>query len=123
MRIIIDTHIFIWALSDPGKLSSKHRQFIETKANVIYLSSISIAEIMIKKSLGKLKFNINPLQAAEKSGFEVLDFGAKAAMLLGTLKFHHKDPFDRMLIAQSLALNYSIITNDNKFRIYDCKLV
>ncbi len=123
MRIIIDTHIFLWALSDPKQLESKQKSLIESTANIIYVSSISIAEIMIKKSLGKLAFNGNPLRAAEKSGFELLDFSAEAALVLGELPYHHKDPFDRMLIAQSLTSKYAVMTDDSKFNLYDCKLI
>ena len=123
MRIIVDTHIFLWALSDPKQLSSEQRSLLESTANIIYVSSISVAEIMIKKSLGKLEFNENPLKAAEQSGFEFLAFSAEAASALGELPYHHKDPFDRMLIAQSLETNYPIMTNDSKFKMYACKLV
>jgi len=123
MRIIIDTHIFLWALSDPKRLSPAQRSLLESMANIIYVSSISIAEIMIKKSLGKLEFNEDPLKAAEQSGFEFLDFSATAAVALGELPYHHKDPFDRMLIAQSLEKNYAIMTDDSKFKLYECKLI
>ena len=123
MRIIIDTHIFLWALSDPKRLNPEQRSLLESTANIIYVSSISIAEIMIKKSLGKLEFNGNPLTAAEKSGFEFLDFSAEAALALGELPYHHKDPFDRILIAQSLETNYAIMTDDSKFKRYECKLI
>lgn len=78
---------------------------------------------MIKKSLGKLEFNGNPLIAAEKSGFDFLDFSAEAALALGELPYHHKDPFDRMLIVQSQVSNYAIMTDDSKFKLYECKLI
>jgi PIN domain nuclease of toxin-antitoxin system len=123
MRIIIDTHIFLWAISDPQRLSPKQRPLIESSANIVYVSAISIAEIMIKKSLGKLTMKGSPLDVARKSGFELLDFNADAAILLGSLPFHHKDPFDRMLIAQSLTTKFAIMTDDRKFSKYDCKLV
>ena len=123
MRIIIDTHIFLWALSDPNRLSPEQRPLIESSANIIYVSAISIAEIMIKKSLDKLIFKGSPLDAARQSGFELLDFSADASMLLGSFPFHHNDPFDRMLIAQSLTSKYAIMTDDTKFSMYDCKLV
>ncbi|HEB32002.1 MAG TPA: type II toxin-antitoxin system VapC family toxin [Spirochaetes bacterium] len=123
MKIILDTHIFLWALSEPKKIDSIQLQEIETQANKIFISSISIAEIMIKTSLKKIDINFDPLEMAEKSGFEFLNFGAKDAILLKDLPFYHKDPFDRMIIAQSIANKYHIISNDHKFQLYDCKLI
>ena len=123
MRIIIDTHIFLWALSDPKRLSPAQKSLLESTANIIYVSSISIAEIMIKMSLGKLDFDGNLLEAAEQSGFEFLSFSAAAALALGELPYHHKDPFDRMIIAQSIESDYVIMTDDSTFKMYACKLI
>ena len=123
MKIILDTHIFLWALSDPGRISPDNIVEIETLANTIYVSSISIAEIMIKSSLHKLNISFDPIKIVENSGFEFLDFKAKDALLLKEMPFYHKDPFDRMLIAQSIANKYRIMSDDSKFKLYDCKLV
>ncbi len=123
MKIILDTHIFLWALSDPGKISPDNIVEIETLANTIYISSISIAEIMIKSSLHKLNISFDPIKMVENSGFELLDFKAKDALLLKEMPFYHRDPFDRMLIAQSIANKYRIMSDDSKFKLYDCKLV
>jgi len=123
MKILIDTHIFLWAISDTKKLSSKHKQALLTLSNTIYLSSISITEMMIKSSLGKLKINFDPIQIAQESGFELLDYSAADAIALKDMPFHHKDPFDRMLISQVLNRKFKIMTVDSKFKNYDCKLV
>jgi len=123
MKIIIDTHIFLWALSDPGKINSHKLAELETAANRIYVSSVTIVEMMIKASLGKLTVNFDPVDMAEKSGFELLDFSACDALPLKTLPFHHKDPFDRMLIAQGISRNYPIMTHDSKFNLYACRLI
>ncbi|MEM7673389.1 MAG: type II toxin-antitoxin system VapC family toxin [Verrucomicrobiota bacterium] len=80
MKFIIDTQIFLWALAEPQKLSDKQRCEIESEANTVYLSSISIAEIMIKASLGKLTVTFDPLQEAEQCGFTPLDFSGHAAI-------------------------------------------
>ena len=122
MRIILDTHIFLWALSEPDKLSSKQIDDLKSLSNILYISAVSIAEIMIKASIGKLKIDFDPLALAIESGFEMLDFRGQDALLLKDMPFHHKDPFDRMLIAQGLANNYPIMTNDNKFSLYQCRL-
>ncbi len=123
MKIIIDTHIFLWAISEPDKIDVSQRTELETVVNTIYVSSVSIVELMIKSSLGKLQLNFDPVEIAEKSGFELLDFSAQDAMQLKEMPFHHKDPFDRMLIAQSLARDIAVMTNDGKFGLYDCKVV
>lgn len=123
MKIILDTHIFLWALASPDRIPKKKRMEIESSANIIYISSISIAEIMIKASLGKLDVPFDPVEEAEKCGFELLDFSGQDALHLGTLPFHHRDPFDRMLISQSLTTNTPIMTEDSKFRLYDCRII
>lgn len=123
MNIIIDTHIFLWALTDPSKLSHAKREALEDLSNTIYVSAVSIAELMIKASLEKLQIDFNPVVMAKKSGFALLDFSAEAALLLKDMPFHHKDPFDRMLIAQSIADRCPIMTEDPKIALYDCRVL
>lgn len=123
MKILIDTHIFLWALADPARINDDKRAELETLANTIYVSSVSIAEIMIKSSIGKLKVEYDPVEMVRQSGFELLDFRGQDALLLKNMPFHHKDPFDRMLIAQSIANRYYLMTEDCKFSAYDCRLL
>ena len=123
MKIIIDTHIFLWALSDPSRIAKQKLKELKSLANTIYVSSITVAEIMIKASIGKLNIEFDPVELALQSGFELLDFSGKDALLLQNLPFHHKDPFDRMLISQSISNKYPIMTDDNKFKLYDCRIV
>ena len=123
MRLILDTHIFLWALSDPGRIHEDRLVEIETQANIVHVSSISIAEVMIKASLGKLDVSFDPMEMVAECGFESLDFRGEDATLLRDLPFHHRDPFDRMLIAQSLANQYPIVTDDRAFQAYDCRLL
>lgn len=123
MRLIIDTHIFLWALTDPKRIASNKLAQIETPANIVYVSSISIAEVMIKASIGKLDVRFDPVEMVEKCGFESLAFRSEDALLLKDMPFHHRDPFDRMLIAQSMTNNYPVVTNDAKFKPYGCRLV
>jgi PIN domain nuclease of toxin-antitoxin system len=122
MKILLDTHIFLWAVSAPDRLSEKWQFELESQANLVYLSAISVAEIMIKSSTGKLNVQFDPLDIAVKSGFELLYFTAQDALLLKDLPFHHRDPFDRMLIAQGLQNRMSLMTDDSKFRLYECRL-
>ncbi len=123
MKLIIDTHIYLWALSEPDKISEARRSALEDLSNTIYVSAVSIAEIMIKASLQKLPIDFDPVALAKESGFRLLDFSAEAALLLKDMPFHHKDPFDRMLIAQSIANSYPIMTEDPKIGLYDCQVI
>lgn len=123
MQIILDTHIFLWSISNPNKIVKIKRNKIQSLSNTIYVSTITITELMIKASIGKMKIEFNPIDIAEKSGFEMLDFRAEDALILKNLPFHHRDPFDRMIIAQSITNNFPIITDDLKFEKYDCKLI
>ncbi len=123
MKIIIDTHIFLWSLSTPSLIASHKLKELETPTNRVYVSSITLAEIMIKASIGKLDINFDPAKLALQSGFELLDFTSQAALLLKNLPFHHKDPFDRMLICQSLLLDYPLMTDDQKIKQYDCRTI
>jgi PIN domain nuclease of toxin-antitoxin system len=123
MRVVLDTHMFLWALAEPRRIPTKKRAEIESSANQVFVSAISIAKIMIKASIGKLAVDFDPVAEAENCGFELLDFSCKDALLLGQLPFHHRDPFDRMLIAQSLSSGIPIMTEDAKFRLYDCRVL
>lgn len=122
MNLIIDTHIFLWALADPARISKNKRNELEDLSNTIHVSAVSIAELMIKASLGKLHIDFDPVDMAKQSGFALLDFNAEAAKLLKDLPFHHKDPFDRMLIAQSISHNFPIMTDDLKIQQYECRV-
>ena len=123
MKLLLDTHIFLWAIADPGRLSVAQRREIEDPTNTIYLSAVSVSELVIKASLGKLSLDFDLLAIAEKSGFESLDFSAKDALLLKDLPFHHRDPFDRMLIAQAQARDLFIATQDPTFSLYNCRVL
>ncbi|MBN2340386.1 MAG: type II toxin-antitoxin system VapC family toxin [Deltaproteobacteria bacterium] len=123
MNIIIDTHIFLWALSEPEKISEQRRVELQTLANVVHVSAVSVSEIAIKRSIGKLDAMFDTVSMIERSGFTPLEFRCEDAALLERLPYIHKDPFDRMLIAQSVARNWPIMTDDPKFRHYDCKCI
>ena len=78
---------------------------------------------MVKASIGKIQINFDPIKLAEQSGFELLDFSSRDALLLRNLPFHHCDPFDRMLISQSIAAKYPLMTDDDNFKLYDCQVI
>ena len=122
MKILMDTHIFLWAVSSPEKILERWRLELESQANQVYLSAITVAELMIKASIGKLKVDFNPVDIAQRSGFDFLNFTAEDALLLQKMPFHHRDPFDRMLIAQGIQNRMNIMTLDAKFKLCDCQL-
>ena len=123
MKILVDTHIFLWMLSDPEKLGHKRRYELESPANEIYLSSMSVTELMIKSFLGKIHVGFDPLEMAQKMRVEILDFSGTDAMVLGKLPYYHKDPFDRMIIAQAQSNGLHLMSEDEKFSSYECKTI
>ena len=123
MKVLIDTHIFLWMLSSPGKLNDKRRYELEAPANEVFLSAMSIAELMIKHSIGKIHIDFDPLEMAKKMRIEMLNFSGVDAMMLAQLPLHHKDPFDRMIIAQAIANRLNLMSDDSKFLEYECKVV
>ena len=84
---------------------------------------LSITELMIKASIRKFEVNFDPIAIAKESGFELLDFSAEDALALKELPFHHRDPFDRMLVSQALNRKYALMTDDGKISQYDCRLI
>jgi PIN domain nuclease of toxin-antitoxin system len=123
MTFLLDTHIFLWSLGEPEKLTAGRTRQIQDRSNTVYVSAVSVAEIAIKCSLNKLAVDADILSASEASGFEWLDFKASEAILLKDLPYHHRDPFDRMLVAQSLANDLPVMTEDARFASYGCRLM
>ena len=123
MKILVDTHIFLWAAASPERLSAKHLDLLESRSNMIFVSAVSVAEIAIKVSLKKLEFNADINEQIEAAGFEPLAFKGSDASLLADLPFHHKDPFDRMLIAQAQNRGLKLMSEDSKFQQYACELL
>lgn len=123
MKILIDTHIFLWMLSCPEKINRKRRYELESPANEIILSAMSIAELMIKSSIGKINIEFDPIEMAKKMQVEILDFSGTHAMALGKLPFHHKDPFDRMILVQAIVNKIALMSDDSKFLKYNCNII
>ena len=123
MKILLDTHIFLWMLTSPERLNDKRRYELETPANEVFLSAMSIAELMIKHAIGKIHVEFDPLEMAKEMRIEILSFSGDHAMLLGKMPLHHKDPFDRMIIAQAIVNRLPLMSDDPKFRVYNCKII
>ena len=123
MKILLDTHIFLWMLTSPERLNDKRRYELETPANEVFLSAMSIAELMIKHTIGRIHVEFDPLEMAKQMRIEILSFSGDHAMLLGKMPLHHKDPFDRMIIAQAIVNRLPLMSDDPKFPAYNCKIV
>jgi PIN domain nuclease of toxin-antitoxin system len=123
MKILLDTHIFLWMLTSPERLNDKRRYELETPANEVFLSAMSIAELMIKHTIGKIHVGFDPLDVAKQMRIEILSFSGDHAMFLGKMPLHHKDPFDRMIIAQAIVNRLPIMSDDPKFPAYSCKII
>lgn len=122
MRILIDTHIFLWWDNEPGQLPEQARAYCQDPANTLVLSVASVWEMQIKQQLGKLTLRL-PLsqlihEQQETNGVEVLPVTLEHALALETLPPLHKDPFDRLLIAQANSENIVLLTVDPIFKKY-----
>ena len=128
MKYLLDTSTFIWFVDGDKQLSQVARECIENERNELFISIVTLWEIVIKQTLGKLDFSADVQQM-------VFDIETMDAQLLGveaehlqsleslTLPSDHKDPFDRLLISQAIANGLSVIGNDKKFLYYPVKLI
>ncbi|QIE27378.1 PIN domain protein (plasmid) [Caballeronia sp. SBC1] len=118
MRVLLDTHIYLWAVTDNRKLS-KHARKLITDADDVFVSSASIWEASIKVGLGKLDADVNLLVAEiAASGFKELPVRAVHAALVRDLPDIHRDPFDRLLIAQAISEPLRLLTADGHLSAY-----
>jgi PIN domain nuclease of toxin-antitoxin system len=114
--VLLDTHILLWALDAPHRLPLDIAAQIESPENMVYFSAASIWEIAIKTALGKIDFHYPPediSQAAKDTGFVELPVSAAHGAKVAHLPLHHRDPFDRVLIAQTLLLPAQLLTADS----------
>lgn len=118
MNVLLDSHVWVWALTDDLKLSALARRRIEA-ADSVYLSAATLWELAIKQRLGKFKIDLLLLrQTSARAGFIELPISGDAVFDTLTLPLLHKDPFDRLLIAQSTACGARLLTSDKTLRGY-----
>jgi len=127
VRILLDTHVLIWAVTEPEQLSLDCREALEDGANEVYVSAVSAWEIAIKQSFGKLDLP----EPAERwipevlraSGFDSLGVNLESALRVRALPWLHRDPFDRLLIAQAIQQELLLATRDAKLEGYGVPLL
>ena len=123
MRLLIDTHVFIWIVATPDRLGASTRRALAAPGNAVFVSTVSVWEIAIKHALGRLVFPLDDLDAVlARAGFDELPILSPHAVAAGGLPRHHADPFDRMLIAQARVDDLTLVSEDAAFRAYDVRL-
>ena len=122
MRMLLDTHAFLWFVLGDSRCSQIARSHIENEANQLYLSPASHWEMAIKISIGKYKLPISfqdfIQRAVDENGFRFLPIDPAHTSHLTTMPFHHRDPFDRLMIAQALVEQMQILSSDTKIDDY-----
>lgn len=119
MRLLLDTHILLWGLSDDRRLNKSTRDIVVNPSNEIFVSAVSIWEVAIKATLGRIEIEIDDLDAAVADAhFQPLPITFPHALTAGRLPNVHRDPFDRMLVAQARVEELRIVTHDRVFERY-----
>ena len=127
MRVLLDTHAFLWWVADSPKLSSDAREIIANEQNEPIFSAVSAWEIAIKVGTGKLELPDSPekfvTEQISRNALEVLPVHLRHALGVNVLPDHHRDPFDRLLIAQAMTENVAILTADPVIMKYSIQAV
>jgi PIN domain nuclease of toxin-antitoxin system len=121
MRLLLDTHVLLWALGDPDRLNGETRAALENAENEVFFSAASIWEIAIKARLGRADFDRRAGEVARfarATGFVELPVLSEAAERVESLPLHHRDPFDRLLVAQAMAGPLQLFTADPLLKQY-----
>ena len=127
MKLLLDTHTFLWFVNDSPKLSNHLKDLIEDPSNASYLSVASLWEMSIKFNLGKLTLDPNYEEFVEReittTFIKLLNIELSHLKINAAIPFHHRDPFDRLIIAQSMTEDIPIVTLDSDFDKYSVNLI
>ena len=124
MNYLLDTHAFLWWLDNSDQLSENARKVIEDGNNRIFISHASQWEISIKVAINRLVFPMDKMEGeVDKNGFELLNITTSHIIQTVSLPMHHRDPFDRMLIAQTQSESLVLLSKDQIFSEYDVELL
>ncbi|MBI5446467.1 MAG: type II toxin-antitoxin system VapC family toxin [Deltaproteobacteria bacterium] len=123
MNLLLDTHVLLWWLDDDPALSKAARDAIADGQNLVFVSAVTVWEIRIKEALGKLGIPSDFQEVLAAQPLLPLDVTAEHAHAIARLPDHHRDPFDRMLIAQAGVERLAVVTHDSRFRDYGIPLL
>lgn len=124
MRLLLDTHVLIWALNEPDRLPRRYEELLSDRAHEVFVGTVSSWEIVTKVTIGRLQFPLSGLATIiEETGFVTLLMEHRHVLALATLPLFHRDPFDCMLIAQARAEGLTLVTDDTMIRRYDVALL
>lgn len=132
MRLLLDTHVMVWAMAEPARLSGEARSAVADRRNDVFVSIATPWELCIKVALGRLdRAAYAPLvdsaerfeRELENAGFSLLAATAAHVFATRRLPLHHRDPFDRLMLAQALIDGLTIVTHDDAFKRYDMPLL
>ncbi len=124
MRLLLDTHVLIWACQDSSRLSEPARIALDSDENVVFVSAASAWELSIKCTTGKLRFPLDEFDSSMAAlGFEHLDVTAAHGIRAGQLPRFHNDPFDRLLVAQAQSEDLMLVTSDRLISRYDVEVL
>lgn len=126
MNLLLDTHVALWAITDNPKLSKKARELIESPKSSVWISAATVWEIAIKHSLGRGDMPVSgqdALRYFHESGYRFLPVEPEHAAAIEDLPSHHADPFDRILVAQSLVEPMRLITHDAMMALYSDTII
>jgi PIN domain nuclease of toxin-antitoxin system len=118
LRILLDTHLLLWWLESSPSLSAEARELIADPQNTVFVSAVSLWEIWLKQSLGKLRLPVDFSERLASESFESLPLTASQTRQVSLLPWCHRDPFDRMLIAQALVEKLILLTGDEVLTAY-----
>ena len=123
MNLLLDTHVLIWVFSQDPRLSQTATEAIRDGRNLVFVSAATAWEIAIKKALGKLRVPGNYQEGLKRYRFTPLDITTEHALAVEKLAPHHKDPFDRMLIAQVQIERLTLVTHDPNMKAYGIPII
>jgi PIN domain nuclease of toxin-antitoxin system len=124
LRQLLDTHLVLWWMEgEVSKISERALAALGSEGLDPVVSAVTVWEVAIKRSLGKVKARAGMLDEIERAGVELLPVTARHADLVASLPLHHRDPFDRLLVAQATAENIPLVTNDESLRRYDVEVI
>lgn len=118
MNLLLDTHVALWWVQNHS-ISSEAQAAILDRSNRVFISAAVIWELATKRSVNKLTLEADPEREWDEIGFEPLPISAAHARRVATLPLHHRDPFDRILVAQAVAESMTLVTRDRLFAQYD----